>query len=236
MFDSNGPESVGPDEGGEGGTGNVSEGVSEQAREQFAQAQAAQQQIRKEEKKAKKRDTGVAQMILQFLTDTQRTHLATLISRLVASDCPSHFLLAILSLVNEGCRSAVDDYLQEQQRVIDIEGSHSQALMRQDGLDEEANALIIQWIMRMELVLSLDSKNILNAILVDDTNIDGTVLQLATFVFQQFLEEKGKAAPFETVQQLAIGVLQSIFAPSMHAHMQAQLEASAAEEGGDIDE
>jgi len=58
-------------------------------------------QIQKEEKKAKKKDDGVAQVILQFLTDDQRTHLATLIARLVALDCPSPFILSILSLIND---------------------------------------------------------------------------------------------------------------------------------------
>lgn len=219
-----GPEIYNPEEGGEGAAGNVSEGVSEQAREQFAQAQAAVQQVRREEKKAKKKDEGVAQVILQFLTDTQRTHLATLIARLVAIDCPSPFILAILSLINQGCRSAVDEFLQERQRAIDIAQSHNQAMVPQDGLSEEANAQMIQWIMRMELVLSLDADTILRALIVDDTNIDGTVLQLATFVFQEFLRENGKDAPFETVQPLAINVLQSLFAAPMHARMQAQLE------------
>lgn len=229
MFDANGPESYAPGEGSEGGTGNVSEGVSEQAREQFAQAQAAIQQVRREERKAKKRDDGVAQVILQFLTDTQRTHLATLIARLVAIDCPSPFILSILSLVNDGCKAAVDEYLQERERAIDVAGAHNQALVPHDGLTEEANARVIQWIMRMELVLSLDTHVILNALIIDETNIDGTVLQLATFVFQQFLQEQGKNAQFEAVQPLAISVLQSLFESPMRTRLEMQLQAMQGE-------
>ncbi|HVW66762.1 MAG TPA: hypothetical protein VHA78_03440 [Candidatus Peribacteraceae bacterium] len=224
-----GPENYGPGEGGEGGTGNVSEGVSEQAREQFAQAQAAIQQVRREERKAKKKDDGVAQVILQFLTDTQRTHLATLIARLVAIDCPSPFILAILSLISEGCRLSVDEFLQERQRMIDVASAHTQAMVPQDGLNEEANAQVIQWIMRMEAVLSLDMHNILQAIIVDETNIDGTVLQLATFVFQEFLKMQGKNAQFEAVQPLAINVLQSLFESPMRTRMEMQLQQAQEE-------
>lgn len=224
------PENYGPDEGGEGGTGNVSEQASEQAREQFAAAQAAIQQIRKEEKKAKKRDDGVAQMILQFLTDTQRTHLATLIARLVATDCPSVFILAILSLMNEGCKTVVEDYLQERNIKIDTSAIQSTSMVPTTGLSTESNEVMVEWIMRMEVVLSTDAENIINSLIVDDANIDGTVLQLTTFVLQTFLQDHQKNAAFESVQQLSIGVLQSLFTPYMQARMEQRLMTEAEEE------
>lgn len=220
-----GPENIGPSEGGEGAMGNVSEGVSEQAREQFAQAQAAIQQVRKEEKKARKRDDGVAQMILQFLTDTQRTHLATLIARLVAINCPSPFILAVLSLINEGCKAVVADYLKEKHVAIDESVAHDQNLISATGLQPEDSAMLVEWIMRMETVLSTDSDNILNALIVDDSNIDGTVLQLTTFVLQTFLAEHGKNAEFESLQQLSISVLQSLFTPHMQSRLERMLPA-----------
>jgi hypothetical protein len=223
MFDSNAPESYGPDEGGEGGTGNVSEGISEQAREQFAAAQAAMQQIRKEEKKANKRDDGVAQMILQFLNDTQHTHLATLIARLVAINCPSPFILSILSLINDGCKGVVEEYLKERHIAIDASATRDTSVMPTDGLDMENNVHLVEWIMRMETVLSTDSSTILNTLIVDDSNIDGTVLQLTTFVLQTFLTDHGKSASFESLQQLSIGVLQSLFTPYMQARMERML-------------
>lgn len=224
MFDVSGPESYGPDEGGEGGTGNVSEGISEQAKEQFAAAQAAMQQIRKEEKKARKRDDGVAQMILQFLNDTQRTHLATLIARLVAINCPSPFILAILSLISEGCRTVVADYLKEKQITIDGSTPGNADIMAATGLDAANNVLLMEWIMRMETVLSTDSDAILDTLIVEDNNIDGTVLQLTTFVLQTFLNDHQKSASFENLQTLSIGVLQGLFTPYMQARMDRMIE------------
>ena len=234
MFDAGGPEFAGPDESG--AMGNVSEELSEQAKEQFAASQAAVQQIRKEEKKAKKRDDGVAQLILQFLTDAQRTHIATLIARLVAVNCPSPFILSILSLINDGCKSVIEDYLKEKQIAIDTSTAQESSVVPTTGLSTESNEEMVEWIMRMEAVLSTDADNILNALIVDDSNIDGTVLQLTTFVLQTFLVEHKKNAAFENLQQLSISVLQSLFTPYMQARMDRRLKEQEEEDAKGEDE
>lgn len=202
-------ENIAPDEGGGGG-----EALSEEAKARFAGAAAAQQQARKDEKKAKKRDDGVAQMILHFLSDTQRTHLATLISRLVSLDCPSPFLLSILSLVNADCAKAVSDYLAEQQVAIPDE-TRSLAV-QETSLDASANAALGQWILGMELVLATNPEQILKTLIVDEGNIDGTVLQLTTFVLEEFLKGHGKAPAFPDLQRVTVGILQSVFESYMH--------------------
>lgn len=203
-------ENIAPDEGGSGG-----EALSEEARARFAGAAAAQQQARKDEKKAKKRDDGVAQMIMQFLSDTQRIHLATLISRLVAIDCPSPFLLAILSLVNPDCAKAVEEYLAEQGTPPDIDAK-SLAALGDTALSAEANASLEKWILSMELVLASDPERILKALIVDEGNIDGTVLQLTTFALEEFLKGHGKAVAFPDLQRVSISILQSVFEGYMH--------------------
>lgn len=212
FMDLGGPsESMSPDEGG----GSASEGLSEEARARFAGAAAAQQQAKKEEKKAKKRDDGVAQMIMRFLSDNQRIHLATLISRLVAIDCPSPFLLAILSLANAECAKAVDDYLAEQGTPPDIDAK-SLAALGDTALSTEANESLEKWILSMELVLASDPQRILKALIVDEGNIDGTVLQLTTFVLEEFLKGHGKTVSFPDLQRVSISILQSVFEDYMH--------------------
>lgn len=211
-MDLGGPgENIAPDEGG----GSGGETLSEEARARFAGAAAAAQQAKKDEKKAKKRDDGVAQMILQFLTDTQRTHLATLISRLVSLNCPSPFLLAILALVNPDCATAVDAYLQEQG--IERPADEGRELAVQDAkLDPAANAALERWILNMELVLATNPAQILKALIVEEGNIDGTVLQLTTFALQDFLQQHGQNPSFENLQKVSIGILQSVFESYMH--------------------
>lgn len=211
LMDLAGPgENLAPDEGGGGG-----EALSEEAKARFAGAAAAAQQTKKDEKKAKKRDLGIAQMILQFLNDTQRTHLATLISRLVSLDCPSPFLLAVLSLVSADCAKVVEEYLAEQGAAPEVD-TKSLAMLGDTKLPAEANERLERWMLSMELVLATDPEHILKALIVDEGNIDGTVLQLTTFVLEEFLREHGKAPAFPDLQRVTIGVLQAVFESYMH--------------------
>lgn len=219
-----------PDEG----TGGVSEQAREEARQRFAASQQAAAQQQKEERKAKKRDDNVAQVILQFLTDTQKTHLATLISRLVALNCPSPFLLATLSLINDRCKQAVNDYLTEKQIDPASASVDHSIIPANSALTEMANEQLAQWIMRMELTMRIDEDAVLNALVVDDHNIDGTILQLTTFVLQEFLTAHEKNVPFENLQQLSVGILQSLFQPAMNARMERQL--SEAQNQGEDEE
>src|SRR3989344_383470 len=85
---------------GEGGS-SAPEALSEAAKQRFAAAGAALKTFQREEKKSKKRDSRVARTIIQFLNDDRYAHLFVLISRLVARDCPSIFILSLLSLLNE---------------------------------------------------------------------------------------------------------------------------------------
>ncbi len=201
-------ENISPDEGGGGG----GEALSEEAKARFAGAAAAGQQVRKEEKKAKRRDDGVAQMIIQFLTDTQRQHLATLISRLVGLNCPSPFLLAVLSLINKDCAHVVEEYLSERGTTGDVKD----LVLPNTKLDADTAAALEKWILRMELTLSLNPEETLKALVVEEGNVDGTVLQLTTFVLEAFLKEHGKNPVFPDLQRVTIGILQSVFESYMH--------------------
>lgn len=102
MSEFGGPDILGPSEGGS----SAPEQLSEQAKQRFAAAAAAMQQIQREEKRSKKRDDQVAKAIVQFLGQDEHTHLFLLISRLVARDCPSIFILTILSLIHDAAEQA----------------------------------------------------------------------------------------------------------------------------------
>ncbi|MBI3336535.1 hypothetical protein HYZ98_03145 [Candidatus Peregrinibacteria bacterium] len=196
------------------GPGGASEELSEEARQRFSGASAAIAQIRKEEKRSKKRDTGIAGAIVQFLTDDQRKHLSTLIARLCSRNCPSVFLLALLSLINEECLRRVQEYLAEEgERSAEKTVEESIILTKKTRLDSETNRILIQWLTRIQLVLSIDGKVILSAILLDEKNMDGTVLQLTAFILEGYLQSRGIKVPFERSQALAMHMLHAIFEP-----------------------
>ncbi len=223
-----GPETFASDEGGEGPA--PSEQVSDRAREQFAASQAAAKQAQRDEQKARKRDDGVAQVILQFLTDAQKTHYALLIARLVGRDCPSTFLLALLSLINEQCRTAVEEYLREQDGDLAVPATNVTDLQHSSALSVEANDTLARWIVRVEHVMAHDEQTILRTLIVDDQNIDGTILQLTTFILQDFLAQQGKIANFEQVQTLVAGILQTLFRPAMQSWRERRLAEQPADE------
>lgn len=208
MSEFGGPESFTPGEG----SGPASEQVSEQAKERFAQAQQQIKQIIKEEKKAKKRDDRVAATIKQFLGDDRYSHLFQLISRLAALDCPSVFILAILSLIHEGSLNAVEDYIREQNVIIKSPGD-LELSKRKDGLPPEARRDILMWTTRLELVMNIDAEKILGRLMVDEGNIDGSVLQLSTFVLIDYFTHLKRVVTYEELQPLTIKILQDIIEP-----------------------
>lgn len=209
-----------PDEGG----GSASEQLSEEAAARFAAGAAAMQQIRREEKKAKKKDDRVAKVITQFLSDEENAHLFTLIARLVARDCPSIFILAMISLIHEESLQEVHDYLTEvmgkdaEETVREtVQNGGEMSLTKGGELDTVTNAGLIVWITRMQMVLSTQPEKILTKLLLDERNIDGTVLQLGTFVVQRFFETQHRSAEFEKLQPLTASILQTVFSPFMAA-------------------
>lgn len=206
-----GPESASPDEGG---TGKVSEQASEKAREDFAAGAAQSRQMAKDEKKARKRDDRVAATIRQFLGEEHYAHLFQLISRLAARDCPSVFILAILSLIHPPSREAVEEYILERNIVLDLPESKNLRENRNDLSDAVRGELLL-WISRLSLVMANDTEKILSKLMVDEDNIDGTVLQLATFTLVDFFEQQKMMIPFDDLQPLTIKILQDVIEPHM---------------------
>ncbi|OGJ58448.1 hypothetical protein A2881_01105 [Candidatus Peribacteria bacterium RIFCSPHIGHO2_01_FULL_55_13] len=212
------------------GIAGAPEQLSEEAKQRFAAAAAAMAQIRREEKRSKKRDDQVARVILQFLAQDSNTHLFLLISRLVARDCPSIFILSVISLIDEGSFVAVQEYLQETlQKTAKEAVDENMPLLKTGTLDAETNRVLIEWITRMQMVMALDPERILVSLMLDEKNIDGTILQLATFVLQEFFLKQGKATPFDKVQPLAGSILQTVFEPFVAAARQKLLESKAQE-------
>lgn len=205
MFDEFGGESFSPSES----ASSASEGLSEAAKAKFAGQAAGAAQVRAQSQKAQKRDQSVANVIIAFLTDTQRQHLATLISRIVARDCPSPFLLAILSLINPQCLEQYLAYAREQE-LPDAAQTRELAL---PNLPDEQVKELADWVVRVEQSLGSDPQRIIQSLLEDADNFDPTLLQLTTFVLEEFLRGHDKSAEFEKLQPLAAMILQTVFSP-----------------------
>lgn len=231
MSEFGGLESFTPSEGGT----SASEGVSESAKQRFAQAQQQIKQIAKEEKKARKRDDRVAATIKQFLEDDRYAHLFQLISRLAAMDCPSIFILAVLSLIHHESLETVEDYIAEHKMILETPDMSTLVMAGKSKLAPELQEKILFWTARLELVLSTDAERILSRLMVDEGNIDGAVLQLTTFVLVDFFIETETPLPYEELQPLTIKILQDILEPYME-RMEKYFAALSAENTSDTDE
>ncbi len=98
------------------------------------------------------------------------------------------------------------------------------ALTKNGELDADSSRAIVHWITRMQLVLSLNPEKILLRLMIDEKNLDGTVLQLTTFVLQEFFNQQQKSAPFEKIQPLTASILQTVFQPFIAKVRKAYLE------------
>ena len=164
----------------------------------------------------KKKDDGIADAILQFLNDDQKTHLSVLISRLCARNCPSIFLLCILSLINKHALAAVQQYLEEKQDEVQIAKEHAKGaeLLLPGMLDSKTNLALVQWINHLQVILSKETATILKALKKEgNETLDSTLLQLSTFVFQEFLGEHDIQIEYEKAALLSASILQIIFEP-----------------------
>lgn len=229
-----GGDILGPGEGSSG----APEQLSEEAKQRFAAAAAAMKAIQREEKRSKKRDSKVVQTIIKFLNDDRYSHLFLLISRLVARDCPSVFILSILSLIDEESRVVVTEYLQEGGKELPVISGPAVSIVKDGNLDAHTNEELLQWVTRMQLVLSLEAKEILRRLVVDDDAMDGTVLQLSTFVLQEFFAiklPKKEELPFEQLHPLTAAILQSVLEPFMD-EMDARALSSQTSDEDDDDE
>ncbi|MEQ1849409.1 MAG: hypothetical protein ABL890_02355 [Candidatus Peribacteraceae bacterium] len=206
-----GMESYTPSEGG-----GAREQLSEESKQRFTQAQAQIKQFIREEKKAKKRDDRVAETIVQFLGNDQYSHLFQLIATLSAMNCPSIFILAILSLIHDGCKQTVEEYVQEHRVAISTpDTAQGTALSKNSELPADARQDLLQWIARMGLVLDIDTVSILKRLMTDHENLDGSVLQITTFVLRDYFASIDRSAPYEELQPLTIAILQDIVGPHL---------------------
>jgi hypothetical protein len=225
----------------EEGTTGIPEELSEEAKQRFTQAAQALQQLQREERKSKKKDDQLARAIIQFLQDPRHERFFVLICKLVSRNCPSIFILGILSLINEDCLRAVQEYFTEHQepdasemvetilsgRTTEEEPSgKSLTLLRGKELTERTNRTLIDWITRLQMILAHETERILQSLLIDDRHLDGSVLQLTIFVLQEFFLKEGKELPYEKARPLTASILQTVFEPFVGAAHKKALEAS----------
>jgi hypothetical protein len=194
------------------------EQLSEEAQQRFAANAQALRELKKVEKKSRKKDDAIAAILKQFLSNSQYSHLVVLISRLSSRNCPSIFILAIVSLIDDSARTEVDAYIQEYfVESVNEALQNGLQLLPNGNVSSQMNAELIAWITRLQMTVSIDPDGIIRRLLIDTTNIDGALLQLSAFIIQEYYKTKQMNIEFTAVQPLAAQILQTILASYISA-------------------
>lgn len=213
-----------PETSAESNSGNTEQAGEqrEKQREAFKEAQKKLADTQKKEKKAKKRDFSLAQVLLYFIqhattADKERV-LATLVA-MIRDDVPVEWVLAMLSL----------NYPTLQQLLIEMEGSavtmytpaeliversmtqRSYALADFDehNLPDEVKADINAWVQIMMTTANKNSGIIMEKML-REKELSPLHISLASFILQDYLHKFRISGDFEKIRSFSSYILKGI--------------------------
>jgi len=197
------------------GMGPVSEGSEmsdEQFREQIKKAQAALKKLKKEEGKVKAQDNNLAQIIVQFLSQSGNTDLFLLISRAVSQDISSELILAIISLIDKKASNEVVSFLEAGEGESTQQASQNTSLIVKQfadfqSLSPEHKAILDTWIDFIQKVSVKTPHRILDTIIIrrrSDASeeedivkeVSPTLIQLSAFILRNYLTQHQIAFEF----------------------------------------
>jgi hypothetical protein len=165
----------------------------EKFREEMRRAQKAMQQLQKEEGKARAHDDKLAQIIVQFLSQSGGTDLFLLISRCVAQDIPSELIIAVLSLVDRKASEEIVNILKEAKKEAAL-------VVPQYGdihtLNEAQKKTINDWIQNITVAAAHKPHRTLESVLIKSVakgtkelvrEISPPFVQLSAFILRNYL-------------------------------------------------
>lgn len=165
----------------------------EKFREEMKRAQKAMQQLQKEEGKARAHDDKLAQIIVQFLSQTGGTDLFLLISRCVAQDIPSELIIAVLSLVDRKASEEIENILEEAKKDTALVVPQYKDV---DILNVAQKLAIDEWIKNITMAAAHKPHRTLDSVLLKSVakesnelvhEISPPFVQLSAFIMRNYL-------------------------------------------------
>jgi hypothetical protein len=189
----------------------------EKFREEMKRAQQAMQQAQKDEGQAKGYDLALASIIVRFLSQPQNTDLFLLISRVVALNPPSEFVIAILSLVDQKAHQVVVGFLAEGKKHAGVHHEvHSPLAIRHESnfqtLSPERKKEVEAWVADMAHVASRSPERVLEAMLIPGTEkrISPLLVQLSAFILRNYLATHQITMEYADLRDFMEGVMLEI--------------------------
>lgn len=192
-------ENFGPDEG----VGGVSEEAAERAAEERRQTAKAAKTQRKQERKVKKRENALGDLIRDFMQRRNEDRLVLLISRLLQRNTPVTIILAVLSLtfaemkttLEETLLDAEQDIMPDEAPPAEFSGD-TQALVQ---YGQELTQALSQW---TQLIFSHASFHPMKTILAlaHHHGVDKNMVNLTTIMITRFFEKSGQDVEQDRIQ------------------------------------
>jgi hypothetical protein len=201
------PEQHIPTEDAPEGGGGVSEAAREQLAEEIRKASAQQKRDVKDEKRAKKKDNKLADIIRAFIHSND-DRMSLLISRLIQKNVPVTFVLGILSLNYDEINELLEKHLSfEEKTTKELILSKEQNLPQL--FSDEVMRKIDEWGNRLFQNASINPMKHL-VTLAQATGVDLSAIQLTSFMIQEFMEKNGLKKEFAEIQGFSDFLLKGI--------------------------
>ena len=195
----------------------------EAQREAFQEAQKKLAASQKKEKRAKKRDVSLAQILLFFIqnanTPDKQRLLVTLVT-MVKDDIPVEWILAVLSLNYPALQQVIHDLDNEHAMThyspadLILEKSMTQrsytlADFDEHNLPDEVKSDINDWVKVLMTAATLNTENLLGKSMVQQ-QVSPLHISLASFVLQDYLQKIHITGEFEKIRAFTSYILKGV--------------------------
>lgn len=183
--------------------------------EEMRRTQKAMKDLQQEEGKAKDNDNNLAQIIVQFLGQEGNTDLFLLISRAVAQNITSEFIIAILSLIDQRSYDETKGLLAagqtEKAPANDEKHQHQKAEF--ESLTDEQKRAIDHWVKNMSMVAHKKPHRLHDCLVMkgqQERVISPVAIQLASFILRRYFNYYQIEVDFQNIRDFIEGVFVGI--------------------------
>jgi len=199
---------LGEDVDGVSGGAEITSEQLEKYRERAKKTAAQARQDRKQEKKKKRQEDVLSHIIIQFLKTPKYSGFFILISKSLAKNIPSDFLLALLSLIHKDSLAAVN--------TKDIPKGLSKP--QKSPFPKEILNPMSHWTTLLSSVASSEPHKVLETILDNEWKVDENITQLMSLVIREFFVFKKFKTEFSN-----ISIFSKVFLTNLSDILQKQI-------------
>lgn len=223
---------IAPDEGSGGGKEQTSE-HREQFEEHMRDAAKKGAAAKKEEKKAKRRDKHLAKLLAYFIKNANTPDSERLLNTLVLclkNQMPTELLVALLTLMYPNLKEALVDIddttvmqvmAEEKMRLLSIPYdpgvvAYGPSEFNEHHLPEEVKIGVNAWIQTLLVAVRIHPDWLMGRVMRSGEP-DSSLIQLSSYLLEQFLQKHKVSGEFEKIRQFAQFIVMGVLSKASPA-------------------